>query len=94
MAWKPKFPIKRGQKVIFLIFGHVDLSRSPRYYGCLHTSKRGLGCPKHNPKVLHVNLFFFIIIFFHLSHTLIFSKSLENRSTMPTQMESSGPKVL
>ena len=91
MAWKPKFPIKRGEKVIFLIFGHVDLSRSPRYYGCLHTSKRGLGCPKHNPKVLYLD---FLKKKFTFFHTLIFSKSLENRSTMTTQMESSGPKVL
>jgi len=46
-----KIPIKRGQKVIFLIFGHVDLSRSPRYYGCLYIPIRVLGCPKHNPNV-------------------------------------------
>jgi len=31
-----KIPIKRGQKVDFLIFGHEELSWSPRYYGWLY----------------------------------------------------------
>ena len=72
MAWKAKIPIKRGQKVIFLIFGHVDLSRSPRYYGCLYIPIRVLDCPKHNPKVLYLDLKFFFFLFLFLFVTLWF----------------------
>jgi len=71
----PKIPIKRGQKVIFLIFGHEDLSLSPRYYGCLYILIRVLGCPKHNPNVLYLDL---KIKKIHFSTLAIFSKSLKN----------------
>ena len=77
MSFLQKIPIKRGQKVIVLIFGHEDLSLSPRYYGCLYILIRVLGCPKHNPNVLYLDL---KIKKFHFSTLAIFSKSLKNHS--------------
>ena len=86
MAWKPKFLFKEAKK-LFSYFRTCRLEPIPKILWVLIHTNKVLDCPKHNPKVLYLDLksFFF---------TLIFSKSLENRSTMTTQMESSGPKVL
>ena len=59
------FHAKTAWKVIFLTFGHEDLSQPPRYYGCLDIPISVLDCPNHSPQLIFLDCNKWKMSFFH-----------------------------